>query len=161
MTKLSPASLHRVVSLSVALALGCSGFGDGLRNPSAVSAAIAERVARGPGTEVRLDELTPFGWRRVYVFGPYTSLATIRDSLGLADIREAARLARHIEERDDIDLLVFYFEHVGPQSMEHPRKQGDFAPELGARGYRPDEAIFAVREAALGSPRMLGPRRAP
>jgi hypothetical protein len=146
------------MSLAAVLVLGCSGFGDGLRSPRAVSAAIAERVARGSGAEVRLAELTPFGWRRVYVFGPYTPVATIRDSLRLHDSGEAARLARSIEARDDIDLLVFRFEHVGPQSMEHPRWQGDFGPELVGRGYRPDEAIFVVREPPRGSWGTLGPR---
>lgn len=153
--------VDQLMLIGALVSLGCSGFGDGLRNPRAVNDAIAERVAKGAGTEVRLDELTPFGWRRVYVFGPYTSLATIRDSLGRIDLRDAAKLARNIEVRDDIDLLVFQFEHVGEQSMEHPRNQGDFGLELVGRGYGPNEAIFVVREAAPGGLRTLGPRRTP
>jgi hypothetical protein len=148
--------LRRVMRLAVVLLLGCVGFGEGLRNPHAVSAAIAERVARGPGTKVPLAELTSFGWRRVYVFGPYTPLATIRDSVGVNDLGEVAKLARGIDARDDIDLLVFYFEHIGPQSMEHPRKQGDFRPELLGRGYGPDNAVFVVGKASRGGWGTLG-----
>ena len=98
----------------------CVGWGDGLHHPERVNAGLAARLRQSLGTTVRLDDVTPFGWNRVYIFGPGTSLTTIRDSLRLAGAGAdsiARRLGRGIAERDDIDLLVFQFEHVHPQSM--------------------------------------------
>jgi hypothetical protein len=144
--------------LCAAIALGCASRGEGIRQPSAVRAAVSARVALGPGTEVRLADLTPFWWRRVYVFGPYTPLATIRDSLRLSSEAAAERVARGIQSRDDVDLLVFRFAHTAPQSMELPRQGGGFGPEVVGRGYGAEEAVFVVREPPPGSWGVLGPR---
>ena len=149
----------RMVALLVTILLGCVRSTDGLRDAEKVSVAIADRVREGPGTEVLLADLAPFGWRRVYIFGPYTPLKTLRDSLDLRDLDEAQALGRGIEARDDITLLVFRFEHVGPESLAHPRAQGDFGPELVGQSYAPDEARFVVRVPLPGSWGAIGPAR--
>lgn len=153
------ALLHRVAYLVTLLTLACVGLGDGLQDPRAVSRGIAQAVARGPGTDVRLNELTSFGWRRVYLFGPYTPLKQIRDSVKVVDLHAAADLGRGIESREDINLLVFLFEHHDPESMEHSRSQGDFGPELVGRGYTPREAVFTVREPSRGRWGSIGPHQ--
>jgi hypothetical protein len=62
------------------------------------------------------------------------------------DADEAEPLARGIEGRDDIHLLVFSFEHVSLESMEIPRSQVDFGPELAACAFVSQEAVFVVKK---------------
>jgi hypothetical protein len=141
------------------LAVACTpSWGDDLRHADVARAAVAAAVRQGPGTEVRLADLTPFSWQRVYLFGPYTPLAILRDSLGLRTASDAAQLGRGIESRDDVTLLVFRFEHGPPASMVLPRDPADFGPELVGRSYQPGEAVFLVRRPPAGSWGALGPK---
>jgi hypothetical protein len=109
---------------------------------------LARGVAQGPGTLIHLDEITPFGYKTVHLFGPYTKVARIQSWLAI-DADEAEQLARGIEGRDDIHLLIFSFEHVSYESMEVPRRQVDFGPELAACPFISEEAVFVVKKGGI------------
>src|SRR5699024_9885299 len=110
------------------------------------------------GTTVSLYDVTPFGWNRVYIFGPGTPLSTIRDSLRLTGAGAdsiARQLGRGISERNDIDLLVFRFEHVRPQSMTQSSALVAFGPQVLGRGYSSREAVFVVQADTSARGRIL------
>ena len=143
--------------LLTAVASSCAPPAERDRDLDRVPAAIAERVRQGAGTAVPLDEIAAFEWRRVYLFGPYTPLKTVRESLGVADLAAARALGQGIESRDDATLIVFQFDGEAPESLALPRAYGDFGPELVGRGYAPDEARFVVRQPPAGSWGTIGP----
>jgi hypothetical protein len=128
--------------------VSCGPWFDGLRSPNTVKNRFARRVAQGPGTLIRLSEMTPFGYKTAHIFGPYTEVALIQSWLDI-EADEAARLARGIEQRDDIHLLVFSFQHAPLESMELPRSQVDFAPEVAKCAVVLDEAVFVVKEGGI------------
>src|SRR6185295_1588260 len=125
--------------------VACGPWFDGLWFPGAVRDRLARAAAQGPGTLVRLHEITPFGYKTAHVFGPYTPIATIESRLAI-DADEAERLARGISGRDDIHLLVFSFEHASYRSMEIPRSLAGFGLELAACSFGSQEAVFVVKK---------------
>jgi hypothetical protein len=131
--------------LLLLLSLSCGPSFDGLRSPEAVRDRFARRVAQGPGTLVPLGEMTAFGYKTAFIFGPYTSQETIRSWLDI-EADEAVRLGRGIERRDDIHLLVFSFEHVGLDSMEIPRSLADFGPDASPCAFILVDAVFVVQQ---------------
>ena len=144
--------------MALAALLGGCGAGDGgPRASTRLQAAIAEQVRQGPGSRVVLAELVESSWQRVYIFGPYTPLKTLRDSLGLADDATARQQGKGIDSRDDVTLLVFWFPDGRLESVALPRAQGDFGPELVGRSYERSEARFRVRPSPAGSWGTIGP----
>ena len=131
--------------LLMLLSLSCGPWIDGLWFPSTVRSRLARGAAQGPGTLVPLSETTPFGYKTAYIFGPSTKLAVIQSCLGLG-AGEAPRLARGLERRDDIHLLIFWFEHVPPDSMEIPRSLVDFEPEVAQCACGVEDPVFVVKE---------------
>jgi hypothetical protein len=123
----------------------CGSWFDGLWFPGTGRNRLARGVAQGPGTLIRLDEITPFEYKTAHIFGPYTTIATIQSRL-VIDADEAERLSRGIEGRDDIHLLVFSFEHVSSKSMEIPRSQAGFGLELAECSFIAQEAVFVVKK---------------
>lgn len=142
-------SLVAVVCATLLVA-GCSRDSAILARGEAMSYVLAEQVDRGVGTSVNLADLAPFRWDRLYVFGPGTPMATVRDSVG-ALWPGAERYGRATP--DTVDLLVFTANRTVLAASAHPRRHGDFAPERAGRGYAPAEAVFrvdSVGPAALG-----------
>jgi hypothetical protein len=133
--------------------MACGPRFDGLRRPETVSARLAAALADGPGATFDLREVTPFGWRRVCILGPRTSVTILADSLQLPT---DTGLARGIDRRDDIDLLVFSFQHVPPASMAHPRRSGAFGPTVHGRCFSNADAKFVVQSAPDGGPLVFG-----
>lgn len=103
---------------------------------------------QGPGTLIPLQEVTPFGYKVAYIFGPYTEVALMQSWLD-ADLEEATRLARGIERRDDIHLLVFTFQHSAMESMEIPRGRVEFGPEVSKCGFISKDAVFLVKKGGI------------
>jgi hypothetical protein len=128
--------------LSPVLLGACGPHFDGIRRPAVVSERLMSTLAHGAGTVVNLSDVTPFGWRQVCIAAPYTPLAVLRDSLRVPTDSEVARC---IEHRGDIDLLIFRYEHVAPASIPLPRQPGGFAAEVSGRCYSYAEAQFVVR----------------
>lgn len=143
--KSAPLSLWLLILASL---VSCGPLVDGLWFPNVVRARLARGVAQGPGTVIRLDDITPFGYKTVQLFGPYTKVSQLQSWLDV-DADEAVRLARGIDRRGDIHLLVFSFEHVPDDSMELPRSQVDFGPELARCSFYSHDAVFVVKEGRI------------
>ena len=112
-----------------------------LARGEAMSYVLAEQVDRGVGTSINLADLAPFRWDRLYVFGPGTPMATVRDSVG-GLWPGAARYGSATS--DTVSLLVFMADRRVLAAAVHPRRHGDFAPARTGRGYAPSEAVFRV-----------------
>lgn len=117
--------------------LGCSASDHRLENQ------IADEVSRGDGTVLRVAELTPFAWTRLHVFEPYTPPGVIRQELGFA--WPAAR-STGLESDEGHTLLVFVQDERVVSFVMYPRDQGDFAGLHLVDGYKPENAVFVVRQ---------------
>jgi len=123
-----------------------------LAPPRSVSAVIARAVADRPAEPIVLARATDFPWDRVYIFGPYTPAATLRDSIGGRCCGGAEQL---LESSDDHDLLVFVPAGADPVVERHPRNRGDFAPAVLGRGIPRAQAVFRVDTSRADGWRVL------
>lgn len=147
--------VRRVVAVTtllgtVMLAASC-GDPEGL-----ISRSIYTSAAQGPGTRVRLIDLMPFAFERMWIFAPDAPVAAIRDSLGPA----AAELpAERLQARGDSTLLIFVRGSRVLFTIPHPPSLGVFHDDAVSRSYTPDEAVFLVDSASTPARTIL--RRAP
>lgn len=137
-----------IAAIGLSATLACGG-------EAAVRRSMAAAVARGPGTRLVLAEHAPFGWDKVCVLGPYTSDDRVDAITGL---QGAARQAHDIGSSDAINLLMFIDDGRIVASIAHPRRQGDFGPELTGKCYTRESASFIVRVPPPGKWRTIGSR---
>ena len=109
-----------------------------------LSRSIAVSVEKGPGTRLVLAEHTRFAWDKVCIFGPYTADETIEAVTG---VQGAAEQAHGIQSNDGINVLLFVSEDRIAESVEHPRRRGDFGPDVVGKCYSRGQANFSVRRA--------------
>ena len=130
--------------------------------PSAdlVRLLLDDRVRHSSPGRIEMVNETRFAWTTLYLFAPYTPAERIATSLAI-DGKTAARLARDIGTRDDVNLLVFQLTDGTWKSFTHSRKITDFGPELIGRPYSPSSAVFRVRRPPPGSWGTIGPDVAP
>jgi hypothetical protein len=102
---------------------------------------VAAAVERGDGTIVDFRQIAPFGWTRMFVFGPYTTQAIAERRLGF-------RWPFHwssIESADDRAFVVFVDSGKIVATMDQLLLHGAFADSVGhQQGYPPDSARFRV-----------------
>ncbi len=106
-----------------------------------LSLTLFEQVQRGPGTTVDFNEIAPFAWDRVYIFGPYTPHQRIHDSLGFhwPDVS-----ATTIEYSDVVCLVVFVQSGQVVDWFEHTLNRGDLMQLTNPQGYSREEARFQI-----------------
>jgi hypothetical protein len=119
-----------------------------------ISDSIGATVAQGAGARLAIAEHGPSSWEKVCVFGPYTSDEQVDAVTG---IRGAAKRAYDIRSSDGINVLMFIERGQVIESVAHPRRHGDFGPELVRKCYLKEEAVFIVREPPTGSWGNIGP----
>lgn len=121
-----------------------------LARGESVGRLVVERLTENEAIEtVRLGDLSPFRWERLYVFAPHTAAETVVDSLG-RPWPLAARTG--IAVLDTANLLVFTAGGEVIAATMHPKRYGDFEPALTGRSYTPDEAVFRVERTAENTP---------
>ena len=103
-------------------------------------------------TFLRLQDITPFAWERVYMFAPYTAAGRIEETLGFA-WPQAKSIG--IDYRDDITLLVFVNGGKVVRYLAFPRVSGDFSAVTRSKGFTPKEAVFVVRKEGVGQLRLI------
>lgn len=108
--------------------------------PHAFSRALAAAVADGRST-IRLGQLPNPDWDRVYLFGPFTSEATIRSTL---EFEWSGSVIRRLERSDSFQLLLFVRGQSVVMAVLHPRQQGDFDPSSLGRAIPRSMADFEV-----------------
>lgn len=99
-----------------------------------------------PGQTLPMEAVNQAGWSQLYVFTPYTPVAVIGSVIKTpvsADIERAG-----LQERDDINLLVFLDQHSVQLVAAVPRNVVDFSPAVAGRPYDRKAAVFkyAVRD---------------
>lgn len=102
--------------------------------------------ARGSGTRVSLAPVAA-GATRIFVFGPYTTMAQARRCMGST----APDVLRGLESRDDVNVVVFQLPDGELKSVAVSRVAGDFGPDAVGRSYAASEAEFIVQQSGSWS----------
>lgn len=99
----------------------------------------AEMVSRlteaQAGDRIELEELTPFSWEELYIFGPYLDPSSI-------DVRNMDEVPDAIQYLDSITLLVFVQNNTAIRYIELPRSAGDFEMSSYERAIKQKSAVF-------------------
>jgi len=92
------------------------------------------------GQELRMDVVNKGEWNRMFVFVPYTPLSEIETAIKLK-VSSAIESAR-LNERDDINLLVFLNGDTIQVVAAVPRKVVDFSVAKNAQPLSRNSAVF-------------------
>lgn len=87
---------------------------------------ILELVESG-SAEIELSTLTDFDWEKAAVYGPYTTVDIIEESLNI----EFKGSNKAIDFREDIFLLVFAKGNHAIKTVELSRRVGDYYEKNG------------------------------
>lgn len=152
--------LARAATAALIGALGVAAVGSCTPDPAAtawrrgeaITQLLAEQArAADPGTALRLGDLAPFRWQRLYVLAPGAPPATLADSLGAGWLAVAAGGPADAAAAPRLVFLadgqVIAVAALVPAAVT-------LAPERTGRGYAPDEAVFHVRR-ILGDARSV------
>lgn len=137
------------VAAGIAIAVLFAAISTIFGRSSSFSGALAKEGGKGEGTIIRIQELTPFQWERFYVFGPYTPVITIDETLGFS-----WPVAKNtgIDMNDGFSLLVFVNKKEVVLHVMQPRNKGDFDQDSLSRAFAPDDAVFTVTRRSDGLP---------
>ncbi|MBS2968770.1 hypothetical protein J9317_08375 [Metabacillus sp. KIGAM252] len=72
-------------------------------------------------SEFRLSDAADFSWDQAYIFRPYTTEEEMEQQLGMPFEPD-----NNLEERDDLNVIVFVKEDRVAGYAEIPRSYGDF-----------------------------------
>ncbi|RKD25916.1 hypothetical protein BEP19_03020 [Ammoniphilus oxalaticus] len=110
-----------------------------------LSKAIKE--AQSNQDSIEFKEIADFPWDRMFIFPPYTPVETINEELGVSWSKVGST---GIQNRDDINLIVFVKDNKVVRYLEYPRGQGDFADIKKTGGFEPEAAVFQVVKEQIG-----------
>ena len=98
------------------------------------------------GQTLQMETVNPAGWSQLYVFAPYTPLAVIGAAIKTPLPADIERIG--LQERDDINLLVFVDQRSVQLVAAVPRNVVDFSVAGAGRPYDRHAAVFsyAVRD---------------
>lgn len=119
-----------------------------------LSRSLASAIEQASQTEPALLVVTngtDFAWDKMFIFGPYTPVATIQKSLGSPWV--GARKSG-VESDDSFCLLVFMHDGKVIQSVSFSRASGDFAGLSSTNALSPSEAVFNITRTPSGGIRV-------
>ena len=145
----------RTLAAAFLLAAACAG--DPARGVWARGEAVAQLVAEQarevePGTTLRLADLAPFRWERLYVLPGGDAPTALADSLG-ADWPALAAGAP--AGREGAPRLVFLAGGAVVAAGALPAAAAELAPELLGRSWPADSAVVRVERRAGAVPRLV------
>ena len=106
-----------------------------------LAAEISKKAENKDKSAFDIKAFTNFDWDKLFVFNPYTPQSLIAEKIG----NDADQLKQvNMDEREDINLLVFTNAGKIVEFVEFPRSKGDFDKVSAAEGFRSDEAKFTV-----------------
>ena len=108
-----------------------------------VAGQLRSLAGRGPGTTVRISDLTTFKWSKFVWLEPYTMRQEAEGALGFP---WPAYDKWDLEHSDGFSLLVFVDNGQVVRVEEQKRGQGEFVQSVSARPFGPQEAVFVVVE---------------
>lgn len=131
----------QIICLLLAVILSAVFHGRGGRSAFAGDLLEAVQQLQGEHDQLKLSRITRFGWDRLFVFPPSTPLAEISKILG-APV-PAAIMKTGIEQREDINLLVFLNGEKIVEVSPVPRSGADFFVGLVGISLDTNNAVFA------------------
>jgi len=104
-------------------------------------AAIKSEVQRSIGGTLEFKKIAAFKWTKVLILAPYTNIGRVQKEMNvnLKPIEHS-----DIDNRDDINQLIFFDDDKIIKMIEYPRSDGDFEQGLNAGFYSKDNAIFRI-----------------
>jgi len=111
-------------------------------NRASEDTLLAKRIleqAESGSTEIALSTLTNFDWEKAAVYGPYTTVDVIEESL---NVRFKGN-TQGIDFRDDIFLLVFAKGNHAIKTVELSRRIGDYYEKNGM--LTPENDVLIVK----------------
>ena len=99
---------------------------------------ILEQAESG-STEIALSTLTDFDWEKAAVYGPYTTVDVIEESLNV----KFKGSTQGIDYREDIFLLVFAKGNHAIKTVELSRRVGDYYEKNGM--LTPENDILIIK----------------
>ncbi|EGQ20735.1 hypothetical protein HMPREF9372_3483 [Sporosarcina newyorkensis 2681] len=99
-------------------------------NRASEDPVLAKKIveqAKSGATEIPLSALTDFDWDRALVYGPYTTVDVIEDSLNV----EFKGSINGLDIREDMFLLVFAKGGHAIKTAELSRAAGDYSEQDG------------------------------
>jgi hypothetical protein len=109
---------------------------------------VITRYKMGEVEVVDISAVTTFSWQRLYIFGPYTSLLKIDDTVGRS-WRKKCYTDIHVS--DGVNLLVFTDGKTVVHCLDYPMNEGvfNFTEPAFRAGISPQEARFTVKNDSL------------
>jgi len=108
---------------------------------------------------LELLPITDFDWDTMYIFGPYTSSASINTQLGYPWIDTKSIIfidkKTSISTRDDRNLLVFMKNNRVVFNIDLLRSIGDFEQDPSSTMFSPASAVFQVKKRNDGGTVMV------
>ena len=147
----------RLRTLAAALLVPAACAGDPARGVWARGEAVAQLVAEQarvaePGTTLRLADLAPFRWERLYVLPGGGAATPLADSLGPDWLALAGGAPTG---REGAPRLVFLVGGAVVAAGALPTDAAELAPELLARSWPADSAVVRVERRAGAVPRLV------
>jgi hypothetical protein len=107
--------------------------------------AVSKKKDNKEPVVVNVAQLTDFDWDRMFVFAPYTDVATVQKTIGYE--WGGARISQ-IDSQDRFHLLVFTKQGKVVKYFQYPRGAGgfEFTPTDWSEGFTKDTAVFVVEE---------------
>lgn len=103
----------------------CAGCSSSEGTPTGLTRSLTTAAhAAAPGETLDLERVVAQDWDTVILIGPYTPVPMIEKAIGGAAPRAVTRLS--IEERDDINVLVFLLAGKVAAAVALPRSAADF-----------------------------------
>ena len=140
-------SARRLVLVVATLLAACSEMGN---DTGQISQRIGDLAKKPETKEVRLAELTSFGWDRFFIFKPGTKREEICDFIG-AKRPSCGRVIRYESVPQTHVALVFGLGNQLTHTELHALANGRFNLPPSERGYPKESAIFKVRRALSGT----------
>jgi hypothetical protein len=142
------------VAAGIAIAIFFAAISTIFGRSSSFSGALAKEVGKGEGTIIRIQQLTPFPWERFYVYGPYTPVSKIEETLGFS---WPGAKKTDIEMSEGFNLLVFVNDKKIMKYVMQPRNKGDFTQDSQSNPFAPEDAVFTVTRRDEGFPLLEPP----
>ena len=111
-------------------------------------ASMIGRYQMGEVEVVDISAVTTFSWQRLYIFGPYTSLLRINDTVGRSWRKKCYT---DIETSEIVNLLVFTDGKTVVHCLDFPMNVGifNYTEPAFREGISPQEALFTMKNDSL------------
>jgi len=142
MKRLLQKRITRYIAAAVlSLLASCGQHNDSASSNTQLVDKIENAISSGDSV-LDLDKVADFSWDSLLILNPYTHLDVVSAELNV-DLSSAKESA--IDQRDDINVLLFFANGQQVKLVEFPRISGDFA-DTTVRFVARDSAQYEIVE---------------